>query len=58
MNDAFKAQINVKIRPVEMSGRHFLNIDDAADRRIFEPREFIVWHEEFLIGCQQPNAMR
>ena len=58
MNDAFKAQINVKIRSVEMSGRHFLNIDDAADRRIFEPREFIVWHEEFLIGCQQPNAMR
>lgn len=40
--DGFDAQVNVEIRPVEMSGGGLLDVQDLPDRNIFEPGEILV----------------
>lgn len=57
MLDNFLRKVYINIGPLEVTGRWLLDIHNYFYRLVLEPREFIVWYEQFLFVCQQPDTM-
>jgi hypothetical protein len=57
MLDRIDREIDVELGPVEMPGMRERDIDELADRRLAEPREIGLGHEELALIDQEPEAV-
>lgn len=51
-------QINIQVGPMEVTGRGPLDIEDLADRSLFEPGELLARHEQLPVLRQEPYPGR
>src|SRR5690554_3205847 len=54
----FFRQVDIKVRPIEVAWRLFLNVHNCADRLLLKPGKTVVGHEKLSVVRQKPHAMR
>jgi hypothetical protein len=58
MLDRIDCEINVELRPVQMTRLRTLYPEDRRNRGVLEPRKLFEWEEALSIIDEQPEAMR
>src|SRR5690606_21595128 len=54
----FFRQVDIKVRPIEVAWRLFLNVHNCADRLLLKPGKTVVGHKKLSVVRQKPHAMR